>query len=286
MEAHHVLPDEFRIQSFRAGRDFQSRTMPGDDSGFSFDDGVAFVAGGSGGIGAAITRALAAAGSDVVFTYYRNSKAASAVQASLTTANRRVENVQLALEDPPAVERSLAQARERFGRIHSVIYAAGPSLPINFVGEISAAAWVETFALDTHACFNLVRAALPILKGQGQGSMTAVTTTQFSRHVPMSVLSSAPKAAIESMMQVAAKEYGRYGVRANCVRSGWLAGGKLADGIGGQVQEKAMKAIVSQIPLGALGEPADVADAVVFLSSRQARYVTGESLTVDGGWRL
>jgi 3-oxoacyl-[acyl-carrier protein] reductase len=88
------------------------------------------------------------------------------------------------------------------------------------------------------------------------------------------------------MLQVVAREYGRFGVRANCVRSGWLAGGKLADGIGGQVQEKAMKAITSQIPLGALGDPNDVANAVVFLSSRQARYITGDALTVDGGWRL
>jgi NAD(P)-dependent dehydrogenase (short-subunit alcohol dehydrogenase family) len=124
------------------------------------------------------------------------------------------------------------------------------------------------------------------LKDQRGGSLTAVTTTQFARHVPMSVLSSAPKAAIESMMQVVAKEYGRFGIRANCVRSGWLAGGKFADGMGGQVQEKAMQAIVAQIPMGALGAPADVAAAVTFLSSKQASYITGDSLTVDGGWRL
>ena len=105
--------------------------------------------------------------------------------------------------------------------------------------------WTRTFALDTHGCFHLARAALPILKQQKGGSLTAVTTTQFSRHVPMSVLSSAPKAAIESMLQVAAREYGRYGVRANAVRSGWLDGGKFADGIGGQVSDKAKQAIVA-----------------------------------------
>jgi NAD(P)-dependent dehydrogenase (short-subunit alcohol dehydrogenase family) len=102
----------------------------------------------------------------------------------------------------------------------------------------------------------------------------------------MSVLSSAPKAAIESMLQVAAREYGRYGVRTNSVRSGWLDGGKFADGIGGQVSDKAKQAIVASIPLGMLGDPDDVANAVVFLSSRQARYVTGEALSVDGGWKL
>jgi len=251
-----------------------------------FDEGAAFVAGGSGGIGAAITRALVRAGSDVVFTYYRNQAVADRLAAELAGADPRVETCQLALEDPPAVAAAVAEARARFGRIHSVIYAAGPVTPISFVGTLTAEQWTSTFAHDTHACFNLVHAALPILKEQKGGSITAVTTTQFSRHVPMSVLSSAPKAAIESMLQVVAREYGRYNVRANAVRSGWLDGGKFADGIGGQVSDKARQAIVASIPLGALGDPADVASAVVFLSSRDARYITGEALSVDGGWKL
>ena len=66
----------------------------------------------------------------------------------------------------------------------------------------------------------------------------------------------------------------------------WLDGGKFADGIGGQVSEKARQAIIASIPLGALGNPADVANAVVFLSSREARYITGDALSVDGGWKL
>jgi NAD(P)-dependent dehydrogenase (short-subunit alcohol dehydrogenase family) len=251
-----------------------------------FDEGVAFVAGGSGGIGAAITRAMARAGSDVVFTYYRNQSVADQLVSELAGAGRRIETCQLALEDSAAVATAIAGTRARFGRIHSVIYAAGPVTPINFVGGLTDDEWTRTFAHDTHACFHLVHAALPILKEQKGGSITAVTTTQFSRHVPMSVLSSAPKAAIESMLQVVAREYGRYGVRANAVRSGWLDGGKFADGIGGQVSDKARQAIISSIPLGALGDPADVANAVVFLSSRDARYVTGEALSVDGGWKL
>jgi NAD(P)-dependent dehydrogenase (short-subunit alcohol dehydrogenase family) len=256
------------------------------NTAFSFDVGVAVVTGGSGGIGAAITRALVHAGTDVVFSYYKNQSAAEQLVAELTPGGRRIECVQLALENSAAVAARLADVRERYGRIHSVIYAAGPVTPINFVGGLTEAEWVKTFQLDTHACFNLVNAALPILKEQKGGSITAITTTQFARHVPMSVLSSAPKAAIESMLQVAAREYGRYGVRANSVRSGWLDGGKFKDGIGGQVSDKAKQAIVASIPLGAMGDPADVANAVVFLSSRQASYITGEALSVDGGWKL
>ena len=254
--------------------------------GFTFDAGVALVAGGSGGIGAAIVRAFAHAGSEVAFSYNRNKDSATRLVAELTTPGRSVEAFQLSLEDGDAVRARIADVRARFARIHSVVYAAGPATPIGFVAGLTAQQWLDTFQLDTHACFNLVHAALPVLQEQRGGSITAVTTTQYSRHVPMSVLSSAPKAAIESLMQVVAREYGRYGVRANSVRSGWLDGGKFADGIGGQVSEKARQAIIASIPLGALGNPADVANAVVFLSSREARYITGDALSVDGGWKL
>ncbi len=98
-----------------------------------FNEGVAFVAGGSGGIGAAITQSLAAAGSDVLFTYYRNQDAAKRVLDAAGREGRRVECVQLALEDGAAAARVLADTRSRFGKIHSVIYAAGPSVPINYV---------------------------------------------------------------------------------------------------------------------------------------------------------
>jgi NAD(P)-dependent dehydrogenase (short-subunit alcohol dehydrogenase family) len=221
-----------------------------------------------------------------VFSYNRNRTAADQLVAELAAPGRRVECCQLSLEDAAAVAATIADVRGRHGRIHSVVYAAGPVTPINFVGQLTDEEWTRTFTHDTHACFHLVHAALPLLKEQKGGSITAVTTTQFARHVPMSVLSSAPKAAIESMLQVVAREYGRYGVRANSVRSGWLDGGKFADGIGGQVSDKARQAIIASIPLGVLGDPADVAGAVVFLSSREARYVTGEALSVDGGWKL
>lgn len=254
---------------------------------FTFDDGIAFVTGGSGGIGAAIVRAFAAAGTRVVFTYNRNRSAAEALVAEIAAVGgAAAETLQLSLEDAVAVARCIGEVKRRYGKIHSVVYASGPVTPINFVGQLGEAEWVKTFEHDTHACFHLVRTVLPMLKEQKFGSITAVTTTQYGRHVPMSVLSSAPKAAIESMLQVAAREYGRYGVRANSVRSGWLDGGKFADGIGGQVTDKAKQAIIASVPLGRLGDPDDVAQAVLFLSSRQARYVTGEALSVDGGWKL
>lgn len=253
---------------------------------FAHADGVAFVVGGSGGIGSAIVRTMVAAGNHVAFTYNSNRTAAQALCDELAPSGRQVECHALDLEHSQPVEALLADLVARHGQVHSVIYAAGPSTPINYVGRLSTDDWAKTFRLDAQACFNLVHAALPVLQKQGGGSLTAITTTQYARHVPMSLLSSAPKAAIESMMQVVAKEYGRFGIRSNSVRSGWLAGGKLAHGIDGQVTDQAMEAIRSSIPMGNLGDPDDVAQAVAFLASPAARYITGEALSVDGGWKL
>lgn len=256
------------------------------DSFLSFEAGITVVAGGSGGIGAAIVRALVAGGSDVAFTYHRNQAAAEALRDELLASGRHIECHALELEEADNTASLLADIAARHARLHGVVYAAGPVTPIDYVGKLTSQQWEQTFRADAQGCFHLVHAALPLLKQQGGGSLTAVTTTQYARHVPMSLLSSAPKAAIESLMQVTAREYGRYGIRANAVRSGWLDGGKFADGIGGQVTAQAKQAIVASIPLGQLGQPDDVAKAVVFLVSPAARYITGEALSVDGGWKL
>jgi len=251
-----------------------------------FSKGVAFVAGGSGGIGAAIVEEFAKAGSAVVFTYHSNKEAAEQVKTAASGHGVAVEYYQLALHDDIATAQCLQEVHQKYGAIHSIVYAAGPGIPVNFAGKITFADWKKTFEQDTHACFSLVHGALPLLKQQGGGSICAITTTQATRHLPLSVLSSAPKAAVESLLEVVAKENGRYGIRANSIRSGWLAGGKLGKGMDGQMDDKAIQQIAAQVPLGFLGTPEDIAHTTVFLASSKARYISGVNISVDGGWCL
>lgn len=167
----------------------------------------------------------------------------------------------------------MQQAGSDHAPIHSVVYAAGPDIPIRFAGKIAADEWRHAFEHDTHAFFNLAKAALPALQRQRGGSLCAITTAQATKHLPLSALSSAPKAAIESLIAVIAKENGRFAIRANTIRAGWLAGGKLDDGMDSQLEGEVLKEIAA-VPLGGLGRPQDVADAVVYLASDRARYIT------------
>jgi len=251
-----------------------------------FAKGVVLVVGGSGGIGSAITRAFVARGVDTVFTYHGNAARAAKLLGSLGETGARVEALQLALEVDGAAGKLLTQLVERYGRILGVVYAAGPMIKVGYVAKLTPEDWQKVFSLDTHGCFNLVHAALPILTKQGGGSLVAISTDQLARPEPRGVLSAAPKGAIEMLFRAIAVESARFGIRANTVRPGWIDAGMTDTGIGGQMSAEAIKASLARIPMGRMGSPRDVAEAVVFLMSERANYITGISLPVDGGMQL
>ena len=251
-----------------------------------FGKGVVVIVGGSGGIGSAITRAFAERGVDTVFTYHGNETRAQKLLGSLGEHQTRVEARQLALETEGAAGALLNELTQRFGRLIGVVYAAGPMIKVGYVAKLTPQDWQRVFSLDTHACFNLVHAALPILTKQGGGSLVAISTDQLARPEPRGVLSAAPKGAIEMLFRAVAVESARFGIRANTVRPGWIDAGMTDAGIGGQMSEEAMKASLARIPMGRMGTPGDVAEAVVFLTSERAKYITGIAIPVDGGMQL
>lgn len=251
-----------------------------------FDDGVALVIGGSGGIGAAISEVFARRGSHVAFTYLSNGERAARVEERVAAHGTRVSKFQLSLEDDAAIEGLLQKLTADHGKIHSIVYASGPSIKVGYVSKIPKEDWERVFRLDTHGCFNLVRLALPVLKAQGGGSLTAITTTQFHRPELMGVLSAAPKAAIEMTFRAIAKESAQFGIRANIVRSGWVDAGMVDGSLDGQLQDKHYQALLADIPMKRFANPFEVAEAAVFMASNRASFITGMSITADGGMHL
>jgi NAD(P)-dependent dehydrogenase (short-subunit alcohol dehydrogenase family) len=253
---------------------------------FGTSTGAAVVTGGSGGLGSAIARMLTERGSDLAITYRQNEDAARIVVDDAEALGRRARAWQLDLVDAEATSDTVAQIAEHFGGIHTLVHAAGPHVRQVHLSRVDPADFRRQVEEEVVAFFNLVQPSLRFLR-ETQGSIVAVTTAGTRRYPVRDGLSVGPKGAVEAIVRGVAAEEGRYGVRVNSVGPGMLTDGMAARLIAsGDLDDATLEITVRNIALRRFGEAIDVAEAVCFLASSRARFITGQHLPVDGGYTI
>ncbi len=241
------------------------------------DGQVAIVTGGARGIGLGIATVLRAEGADVAIADV-DEPAATAAAAALSPAGDHAICVRADVTQLPDVENLAAAAVSRWGRIDILAANAGiyPQIPLR---NITVADWNRVMSINVSGAMLAIQACLPQMTEQGYGRI--VLTSSITGSVvgqPGYAHYGASKAAMLGLMRSAAIELAPAGITVNAVLPGNIATPGF-DEVGPEHRRRMLAAI----PLNRLGEPEDVGWAVRFLASREAAYITGQTLIVDGG---
>jgi 3-oxoacyl-[acyl-carrier protein] reductase len=237
----------------------------------------AIVTGGSRGIGRAIATRLARQGADVAFSYKGNQAAADATAGELEGQGRKALAVQADVTDPTSADGLVKQALEAFGKVDILVNNAGITRD-DLIMRMSPEMWREVLETNLFGAFYATKAVTrPMLKAKG-GRIVNITSVSGQAGQMGQANYSSAKAGLIGLTKATARELASRGITCNAVAPGFV----LTE-LTGNLPDELQKQIIERTPLGRFGTVEEIADAVAFLVSDEARYITGQVLAVDGG---
>ena len=236
------------------------------------------ITGASRGIGAACARRFAQDGWKVAVHYYKSEAEALALAEELRAAGAEAVPVRGDLSDPAQAARAVEGAQAALGHLDALVCNAGVALPVQLLTDTTDDQWRRVMGTDLDGVFFTLRAAIPGMVSRKRGAIVTVSSmwgvTGGSCEAPYS----AAKAGVIGLTKALAKELGPSGIRVNCV-----APGAIETDMTAFLTPEDRAALADEAPLGRMGAPEEVAEAVRFLAGEEARFITGQVLRVDGG---
>ena len=244
----------------------------------SLEGKAAIVTGADSGIGQGIARALARHGCRVAVNYFGTAERADATMAELRELGVDAMAVQADVRVASDIDAMVEAAVARFGRLDVFVNNAGVQTSGAFL-DVTEAEWDLVVDTNLKGCFlGTQAAARRMIAGGNGGSIVNIGSGCNKVPFPMLVAYTASKGGIEMLTKVAALAFGPHQIRVNCIAPGAI----LTDRTSLELPDYAGQ-FAAVTPLGRVGMPDDVADAVVFLASDASRFVTGQTINVDGG---